>query len=265
MKISKKLHEHVILKSGVSKTIKTIVVLSIMLWFTPTVSIAQDEKESVLMNLTEYTIKFGENSKFTEGVKKWNKCYKENNGTETWNVWHRLQGKGNVYVLSGIMENWAAMDKADPAGKACRTVALDFITPHIESTEFNMARSLPELSRTAALEDNTIVWVTSFKVNNSMVFNEVIKAVSTAINQKEGDKRGYWYSIMGGEGADYFVSSPYKNFADLDTDTDNVWDIYESVHGKSKTKDIREKFRATIDDIWSYLYTLETELSMPHQ
>lgn len=242
------------------KTLKSIFLGVCFLFMLPIVAQAQDN-ESVILNLTEYTVKFGHDANFTDGVKKWIKCYNENEGTNKWRTWKRLQGKGSVYVISSYLNNWAAMEDSDPAGKACRPIALESIIPHIDSGEFNTTRSMPAISKTADLGDNTIVWVTSFKVNNSTMFNNVVKSVTETIKTKEGSKRGYWYSFMGGEGANYFVSSPFKNFADLDKDTDSVWEVYESVHGKSKTKDMRDNFRTSVDDMWSYLYTLESDLS----
>ena len=49
-------------------------------------------------------------------IRYFNLSYLKNKGTEHWNVWHRVQGKGDVYVLTGTMANWAEMDKKDPAG-----------------------------------------------------------------------------------------------------------------------------------------------------
>lgn len=244
------------------KTFKTIVLVVSFLLMLPTTSQAQEADDSFLMNLSAFTVKFGHDANFTEGVKKWNKCYKDNDGKNTWNVWHRLQGKGNVYVLSSAIKNWAEMNESDAAGKPCKSIALEFITPHIESSEFNTTRYMPEISRKANMEGMSIVWVNSFKVNDFVAFNEVVKEVTSTIAKKEGANRGYWYNIMGGEGANYFVSTPFKDFADLDKDIDNVWKVYESVHGKSKTNDIRKKFNAALEDTWSYAYTLETELSM---
>ncbi|WP_339753342.1 hypothetical protein [uncultured Winogradskyella sp.] len=239
---------------------KTILFVACFALLLPTTTQAQ-ESESDIMDLTEYTIKFGENSNFTEGVKKWKKCYKDNNGSGTWNIWHRLQGKGNVYVATNRFKNWAEMEQTDAAGKTCRSIALQFITPHIESIEYNTTRSMPEFSRKTVLEGMSIVWVTSFKVNDSRAFNEAVKEMSSTISKKEGDLRGYWYRYMGGEAADYFVSTPYKDFADLDTDRENIWKLYESANGKSKTDDLRKKFKDVIDEQWSYTFTLETELS----
>ena len=102
------------------------------------------------------------------------------------------------------------MDRPNLAGKACRAIALDFITPPIESTEFNTTMFMPELSRKASMEGMKLVWVTSFKVNNSTLFNEVVKDISTTLIKKEGDNRGYWYSFMGGLPGQLFCIGPVQ-------------------------------------------------------
>ncbi|WP_417238071.1 hypothetical protein [Bizionia sp.] len=243
------------------KTIKTIMVLAALLLLTPCTTNAQ-EQESFIMNITEFTVKFGQDHNFTDGVKKWKKCYQDNNGTNKWNVWHRLQGKGNVYVVAGNMANWAEMSKEDPASKSCSAIALESITPFIESTDFNTTRFIPGISRNAPFGDATIIWVTNFIVHDDFTFNEIIPEVTTAIASKEGDKRGYWYRVMGGETSDYFVTTPFQDFAAMDVETDNVWKVFESVHGEKKTKETRKKFRESVEDIWSYTFMLESELSL---
>jgi len=246
------------------KILKTILFVACFALLLPTTTQAQED-QSVIMDLTAYTIKFGENSNFTEDVKKWKKCYKNNNGTGTWNVWHRLQGKGNIYVATNLFKNWAEMEQTDAAGKACRSIAMEFIIPHIENIEYNTTRSMPEFSRKTVLEGLSLVWVTSFKVNDSEAFKEAVKEMSSAISKKEGDSRGYWYRFMGGEAADYFVSTPFTGFADLDTVREGIWELYENANGKSKSDALRQKFMDVIDEQWSYTYTLETELSMQKQ
>ncbi|WP_417200245.1 hypothetical protein [Bizionia sp.] len=62
------------------KTIKTIMVLAALLLLAPCTTNAQ-EQESFIMNITEFTVKFGQDHNFTDGVKKWKKCYQDNNGT----------------------------------------------------------------------------------------------------------------------------------------------------------------------------------------
>lgn len=248
-------------KSQVSKTVKLTILAICFLVILPSTSQAQED-EKFILNLTEFTIKFGHNSNFTDGVKKWNKCYKDNDGKDKWNVWHRLQGKGNVYVMASRVNKWAEMEESDPAGKACRAIALSAIIPHIESVEYNTATPMPEVSKKAPLGDNTIVWVNSFTVKNSMVFNEIVKAVGTTIKAEEGDFRAYWYRNMSGEGMNYFVSTPFKDFAALDKERAGVWEIYEKAHGKAKTKEIRENFYAILKNSSSYTYTLEKDLSV---
>lgn len=243
------------------KNLKRFCLALSSLMLLPLMSQSQTQDNSI-MNLTEFTIKYGHDGNFTEGVKKWNKCYKDNNGTRTWRVWHRIQGKGNVYILAGNMANWAEMDKDDAAGKACRAIGLEYITPHIESTESNMARPMADISRKVPLGDMSIVWVTSFKVKDDAAFNEVIEDILSTMSSKEGENRGYWYRVMGGEGSDYFVSTPYKDFAALDVDRDGVWKVYESVHGEAKTKETRAKLRGSVDTIWDYTYTLSKDISM---
>ncbi|MBC2845633.1 hypothetical protein [Winogradskyella flava] len=238
-----------------------ILTTACLLYMLPMTTQAQESEEFV-MNLTEYSIKFGHNSNFTDGVKKWIKCYKDNNGNNTWRTWKRTQGKGDVYVVASRMDNWAEMGEDDDAGMACRPIALESIVPHIESRSFNTFKSMPKLSSKAELGDNTLVWVYGFDVNDRKAFNEVINEVSSALDKKEGDKRGYWYRSLAGDGGDYFVSTPYKDFAELDKDEDSVWEVYESVHGKSKTENIRAKFNTSVDHVTSFIYTLQAELSM---
>lgn len=243
------------------KTLKSIFVATCLLFLLSTTTQAQED-DNIILTTSEFTIKYGQDANFNDGVKKWNKCYKENGGKDTWRVWKRLQGTGSVYIMASFLDNWAEMDSSDPASKACSGIAYSSIIPHIESSSFYTNKYMPEPSRKEGLGDNTIVWVYSFKVNNSMAFNEVVKDVTSTVSKKEGDNRGYWYSVIGGQAADYFISVPLKDFAALDTQTDSVWKVYESVHGAKKTKETREKFSASLDDAWDYTYTLMKDLSM---
>lgn len=222
---------------------------------------AQD-KESTLLRMSEITVKPGHYAQFTEGVKKWKECYGENNGERSWNMWERVQGEGTVFVMTGVMENWAQMDQKDPANKECRTVLMNFIMPHVEKVNFNIARTMPDISRTFP-DDTELVWVWFAKVNNSTVFKENIEALSNAVSAKEGGPRGTWYSYAGGahDTPDYMVSVPFKGYADLDVSRDNVWKIYEETAGKKKADAMRASQREVIDMGWSYMYKLNKELS----
>lgn len=220
------------------------------------------ENNGTLLNITEITVKQWHDAQFVEGVKLYKECYLKNNGTDHWNIWHRVQGKGNVYVLTGTMAKWAEMDKKDPASDACRETVVNFINPNVESIEYNIAQTMPELSM-KPMDSTKLISVTFFKVKNSTDFNDVIKGVSSALKTTEGNNRDYWYRLRGGapETADYFVTAPFKGFADLDIDRDGVWKVYEKVNGKKAADALRTKFRGAVDKMWSYLYTLSEDLS----
>lgn len=222
---------------------------------------AQDS-ERVLLTMTEFTIKQGHAMQFIEGVKKWKECYVENGGERNWNMWERVQGEGVVFVMTGMKENWAAMDKKDPVSKNCYSLVLSLVMPHIEKINYNIARSMPDISRTFP-EDAELAWVWFAKVNNSTVFRENIEALAKAVADKEGGPRGVWYSYAGGapDAPDYMVSVPFKNYADLDVSRDNVWKIYEETAGKKKSDAMKASQRAVIDQGWSYMYKLNKEMS----
>ncbi|MBS1747795.1 MAG: hypothetical protein JST21_16645 [Bacteroidetes bacterium] len=242
------------------KILKNLICALLLL---PLVSSAQ-EKPGRLLNITEITVKPGHDAQFVQAVKLWKECYLKNKGTDHLSVWHRVQGKGNVYVLTGSMANWAEMDKADPAGKACRDIAINLINPNIESTENSIARDMPDFSG-PAMDSIKLIWVTFFKVSNNQDFMDILKDMSAAIKTANGNLKGYWHHILGGdpESPNYFVTDPYKSFADLDNDNDNdsPWEIYEKVNGKKAADEIRAKFRSATENVWSYLYTLEKDLS----
>ena len=235
-----------------------------LLLLLPFLVVAQ-ENESFLLNLSEITVKSGHNAQFVEGVKSWKKCYKDNDGKDEWSMWRRVQGEGTVYTMTSTMANWAEMDENnDPAGKECRMAVINLIMPHVKSVHYNIARSIPDFSRSTPIpEDTKLVWVYNVKTSNSNSFREAVKDLTTTLKKTEGDERGTWYNVQGGapEVADFFVAIPYKNFADLDVDRDGVWKIYKKANGKTKTDALRAKFRASISSDWSYMYSLSEELS----
>lgn len=239
----------------------TTLLLALTFCTMPLVSHGQNDGSQIL-NVTEFTLLPGHEMQFIEGVKLWKECYKEHSGTDNFNVWKRFHGEGVVYVLTGFAANWVEMDKEDDAGKACRITAIRMIMPHVEKTNYSTARSMPEYSR-EPLEDTTLFWVYFFRVNNSTAFNEVAKELTSTTRQKEGTPRGQWFSYMGAgpDSPHFMVSVPYKGFPDLDVTRDGVWKVYESVHGKKKSDDLRAKWRSSIENSWDYLYTLNKEMS----
>lgn len=227
----------------------------------PLLTISQ-ENEGILLNMSELEIKPGQNDQFMEGVKMYKKCYEENGGAENWNIWKRTQGRGNVYVLTSFMANWAEMEKEDEAGNECQNIVKESIWPTISGNEYNIARSMPEISR-SPMEGAKVVWVTFFDVKNSTDFNNVVKEVSSVYREAKGEPLGIWYDFVGGgpDSPGYMVVSPYKNFAEMDEQRDSPWKVYEDANGKAKTDETRNKFRSSIKDSWSYLYSLKEDLS----
>jgi hypothetical protein len=250
------------MKLSVQKTIRITMVLVIIVAGLSMNSVAQAQ-EKFILSLTEFTIKSGHERQFENGVKAWKACYLENKGEWTWTMWKRFNGKGSVYVLASRMANWAELDdENDDAGKKCWQLAIDNIIPHVESTEDNFASSIPEYSRVAATEMN-VIWVSFFQVENSVLFREIIKETSDIMQKAENDKRSYWYVSNGGspESADFFVTTPFKNFAALDIERDGVWKMVENAKGKEYADNLRANFRSTLENSWAYMYKRMEALS----
>ena len=223
---------------------------------------AQETERGFILSMTEFTIKPGHNNQFREGVKAWKACYLENDGEWTWNVWSRVNGEGNVYVLTSAMGNWAEMDETDEAGMKCRDIGRDLINPHVESAENNFARFMPDYSRTYPNPD-PVLWVNYWQANDWRKFREIIKEVTDETAKAEGSPRGFWYSVMGGskDSPDFFVATPFANFAALDVERENVMTIYEKAHGKEKRDEMQAAFREVTDAAWSYIFKLDGDIS----
>ncbi|QYA24289.1 hypothetical protein G3I01_01785 [Gramella sp. MT6] len=235
------------------------VILFLLLF--PLLGIAQEE--SRILHMFELKLKMNERQKFEEGMKKWKDCYLENGGTDTWNVWNRVQGESGVVAVTYFMDKWAEMDEGpEEADNACQEIFRSSVFPYVESMTHNMASTMPDYSKSPT-SGNKVVWVTFFRTNNSTVFNEVIKDVSSTYKEAKGEPLGYWYDFAGGgqDDPDYMVSLPYKNFAGLDAEWDGPWDVYEQKHGKEKMTEMRDKFREALDASWAYMYKLNEDLS----
>ncbi len=224
----------------------------------PLLALSQSN-ESVLMNMTEISVKHGHNEEFIQGMKAYKKCFEENGGTYSSNLWRRVQGEGNVYVLTNTMGKWAEMDEGQSdAGSKCWNNVLNHVRPHVKNVGRNIARSIPDFSRTTPMpETTTVVWVYNVKSSNGIAFREAVGEMASTL-KKAGDSRGTWYNVQGGspDMADFFVAIPHDNFASLDVDRDGAWTTYEKTNGKAKTDALRAKFRASVSKDWSYMYRL---------
>ena len=83
------------------------------------------------------------------------------------------------------------------------------------------------------------------------------------MQKAENDKRSYWYVANGGgpESADFFVTTPYKNFAALDVERDGVWKMVENAKGKEYADKLRTGFRSTLKNSWAYMFKRMDDLS----
>ena len=229
----------------------------------PFTASAQEESSGQMLSLLEIHVKAGHEDDFRAGIAAWKECYIENNGDGSWNIWRRQQGQGNVYVASFSMKNWADLDTPDEAGRACRSVAIEKITPytHADKNSNSYARSMPDISRSGPGGD--VLWVSSFRADDSRLMMEVVRKVNAAIKEVEGDSRGYWWRVMGGheKAADYFVSTPFENFAAMEQDRDGAWEIVTKVHGEAEADKLRADFMKSMDAGWSYIFRRVPDLS----
>jgi hypothetical protein len=236
--------------------------LLFLLLFLPLMAVSQTADKKLLV-MREFTVKEGHASQFSEGMKMWKACYLENGGTNKWNMWRRLQGKSNVYVMTGVTDNWAELDKDNPVGNSCTHIIQNFISPHIESRSYNIAHTMPERSSKTTMEGRTKVEVHNFRTNNGSEFNLIAEELTNNMRKVNGDLRGSWYDVHGGDrdAPHYFVSVSHMNFAGMDNQGDNIWLTYEKEHGKKKADELRARWRACITDYWSYVYSLIEDMS----
>ncbi|MCG9973379.1 hypothetical protein [Christiangramia crocea] len=236
--------------------------LIVLLLIMPFLGFSQEE-DSRIMHMWELTIKANQGQKFQEGMKKWKDCYLENEGVDSWNVWNRVQGVGNVVAVTLYMDKWAEMDEDnDEAGQTCSSIFQTDVFPYVEKMEHHIATTIPEFSRSQG-DRPKLVNVVYFKVNNSPEFTSVVKDVSSTFMESSENAGGFWYDFVGGgpDSPHYMVAAPLNKFADLDENRDGPWQAYEKKHGKAKTESTRNRFRESVDEIWSYMYKLNTELS----
>jgi len=243
------------------KTTKLIMSTFIVAIFCSNILTAQNTA-STLLSASEITVKSGHNAQFMEGVKLWKECYLKDEGENNWSMWRRDQGEGNVYVMTGNMPNWAEMDKEDESGEDCYMTIVNFIWPHVEKVNQSVFETMADYSR-AWPDDAKYCRVTYFKVNKGYAFEEVVSAVGDAIKKKEGAPRGVWYDLELGapDSPDYMIVLPLKKYGDLDISRDSPSKIYTDAVGQKKADEMWVKWFDTLDDSWSYTFSLMTELS----
>jgi hypothetical protein len=240
-----------------------LVAISAVALAVPFTAAAQEEPANQMLSLLELQVKAGHDSDFRAGIAAWKECYLENDGDGSWNLWRRQQGQGNVYVAAFRMQGWGDLDTPDEAARKCQDVARDKITPftHAENNSNSYVRLMPDISRSAPAGD--VIWVSNFRAEDSRMMMDVVKKVVAAMKEVEGDSRGYWYDVMGGDekAADYLVVTPFENFAAIEEEREGVWAVVAKVHGEEESERLRSSFMDSLDTGWSYIFRRDSELS----
>lgn len=221
------------------------------------------EDNSMILSVTEFTIKPGHNTQFREGIKAWKSCYLENEGDWTWEVWSRIQGEGNVYALSSFMGSWAEMDDtSDEAGQACQNLAQNLINTSIETANRNFFRTMLSWSKSDAVPNN-VINVTYWRVNNRTLFMETLDEIVAATVSAFGEPRGYWRDAVGGDlnAPHFYFVVPFENFAGMDAPWDTGLTVVENELGKSERDRIEANYLASVDETWSFMYRKVDDLS----
>jgi hypothetical protein len=229
-------------------------------------SFGQTEPLGPLMSVTEFTIKAGHETQFREGIKAWKACYLENKGEWTWRMWQRQQGEGSVFVLASDMANWAEMDKTDESGKKCQDLARTLINPHIEKASSHVTRFQLGISKgTPLTEDKIRVTFYELNASNGHKLMEVAKEVEGFRKTAGITAPGYWYQWVtsGPESPNFHHVMPYKDYASMDIIQESVWQTVEKSAGKAKRDELQAAFRSSLQNTWSYIYTLDKDISRP--
>jgi hypothetical protein len=239
-----------------------LALLSTTLLSLPVTTTAQ-EPAGHLLSIFEMHVKAGHNDQLKAGIAAWKECYLAQKGPRTWNTWQRQQGQGNVYVVAFRLNNWAALDTPHEAGQKCQGVVLENITPHVHAEKgvSSYAELLPKISRNAPVSD--VIWVNNFRADDTRLMMNTIEQIVGAMAEAEGQPRGFWYDVQGGDvdSADYFVVTPFENFAALDDDRAGVWEVVTKVRGEAEAERLRADFRSSLDTGWAYMFRRLPELS----
>lgn len=247
------------------KLMTTAAISAALLVATSSAIMAQDEEtDTPKLSMGEITVKMGHSDEFRDGVAAWKACYLENNGESTWSTWQRMDGDSGSYYVNFNMSKWAEIDEDDAASEACSSVVDEQIAPHMKSSNWRWAEYMPDVSRNASPAGHDVALVYFFRVEDGQKFNSVVSEVVAAVREVEGDARGYWYEMYGGDehAADYLIAITFENFAEWDEDEPpGVWAVAAEHYGEEKAAELRADFRASVDAVWDYTYRRIDELS----
>ncbi|MGQ4276892.1 hypothetical protein ACQ5ES_07590 [Pseudidiomarina sp. E22-M8] len=238
----------------------TTLAFSFALLASPTAFADDHEEESFYLSISELSVKLGHTKAFKDGVKAVKKCYQDAKGKEPWSIWNRVQGAGNVFVVTSTYENWQGFFADDESDKTCRSVVRDHVIPHIDSTYHKIASFKSDWSNIESPSGNFVA-VYNFKVTNYELFNVTVGAIEDGLKD-DGGPGAAWYSVIGGrDQADYFVVEYFADAAALDADDPSVWKRLEAAVGKAEADKLRKDFRQSVGEWWSYMYARYDDLS----
>ncbi len=236
------------------KFMNTLLTLCVCAVFSSgTAAFAQQENDGHLLQITRVEVKIGHTSKFREGMQAWMSCYIDNDGTNTWSVWNNVDGRAGVFHLVSVMENWAALDSPDPAGRECWSVIEEEVAPHVSSVTTTHARHMPDWSGDA--DGYEVVRLHQFRAaGNGRKFRETVGEITTILKDAEYDHLGSWYGVVGGDSRrpNYFVVEHFDNFAAMDEDRTGAYRALLDAAGEERGEALWEQFGDSLRDDWEY-------------
>ncbi|NCO18537.1 MAG: hypothetical protein GW900_00510 [Gammaproteobacteria bacterium] len=220
------------------------------------VSVAQETPVRML-EITEIGVKIGHEMKFRVGVKAYLKCYGEKGGEGSWSTWRNVDGSGTSYHVVSSRSGWAELGKVDAARESCWPMIEEQVAPHMESVSTRFARHMPDWSGTPG-DDNTVVRLHQFRVEDGKKFREVVGAVTAVMKESKYPHLGSWYDVLGNSSneADYFVVAYYKDFAAMDEDRQTAYEAVKASAGEQRADALWEDFGDSLTDDWDYFTML---------
>jgi hypothetical protein len=225
-----------------------------------------DDHDDQMLNINQIKVKMGHHMAFREGVMAWKKCYAEAGGEGEWSAWRSVDGALMYHVVS-TMDNWAELDEDDEAGMACYSVVEESIAPHMDSSYRMFVRRMADWSPAPSENDNTVVRLYNFKVENDWQFRAAVSGITGMMKATKSESQGTWYDVLGGGAwdADYFVVAGYKDFAAMDVDReDGPYGTAKSHAGEGTADLLFTQMRGALKDVggrWTTLLSWDEDLS----
>jgi len=217
-----------------------------------TATLAQEQQDSHMLEITTVGVKIGHDMAFRESVKAYHECLVEHEYEGSWSAWRNIGGDGREYHFVSTMENWAEMDSVDEAGKTCWSEHYEGITSHVSSVSTRFARHMPGWSGNA--EGYDIVRLHHFRVEDNRNFRETVETITGILKEADYEHLGTWYRNIGNDSnePDYFVVAHYDDFAAMDADRTSPYDAVVAAAGQDRADELWKQFGDALRDDWDY-------------